>query len=855
MTPEEIYQQFLESKIELARTAPASAKPIQLDPSLFPQQRDAAQWAIDRQSALIAASFGLGKTRIQCSIAKAVHETTGRPFLIVCPLGVKHQFTEEDGPVMGIRWEYVRTDDELRDALTRTPFLITNYERVRDGQIDPCKHDLGGVSLDEGAVIRSLGSKTYGVFQQAFAGVPYRFVCTATPSPNNYRELIYYAEFLGVMDKGQALTRWFQRNPDKAGDLTLMPQHEADFWLWVASWALFLNKPSDLGYSDEGYVLPPLRVHYHQVATDHTRAGETTDRNGQRALLVDTVAGIGAASKEKRATLEARVAKAKELIEAEPDAHWLLWHHLEDERREIEVQIDGAVTVYGSQKLEEREQRILDFSRGQFRLLATKPEIAGSGCNFQRHCSRNIFVGVDFKFADFIQAIHRTQRFQQPNPVDVHIIHSEAESGVVEILKQKWEQHNRLVERMSEIMQRYGLSHAAISGDLKRHLGVERIEINGERFKAIRNDCVSELRQMESNSAGLIHTSIPFGNHYEYSTSYEDFGHNRTDEDFFQQMDFLIPELLRVLNPGRVAAIHVKDRILYGHQTASGFLEVEEFSDDTVKAFKKHGFLYEGRRTIVTDVVRENNSTYRLGWSEMAKDASKMGAGLPEYLLLFRKPPTSSAKQYADEPVKKSKDDYSRGRWQIDAHDLWRSNSDRPLTPDEYAQLEPRQAVAAYTHEQLSAPYDHERHVAICEAMESADRLPSDFMLLPPRVTRSEEDWVWDNVNFMGNLNARQVRQGAANHLCPLPFDIVERVIRLYSNEGDIVLDPFGGLGTVPYCAIKLRRYGVAVELAQDYFSAMVGYLRAIEQEVMTPTLFDLLSTDGASPQSLRAAA
>jgi hypothetical protein len=265
-----------------------------------------------------------------------------------------------------------------------------------------------------------------------------------------------------------------------------------------------------------------------------------------------------------------------------------------------------------------------------------------------------------------------------------------------------------------------GLSHAAIRGDLKRHLGVDREEIKGERFTLVRNDCVGEVKRLADNSAGLILTSIPFGNHYEYSTQHEDFGHNRTDGDFFRQMDFLIPELYRTLKPGRVAAIHVKDRILYGHQTASGFLEVEEFSDDTVKAFKRHGFLYAGRRTIVTDVVRENNSTYRLGWSEMAKDASKMGSGLPEYILLFRKPPTSRAQQYADEPVTKSKEDYTRARWQIDAHDFWRSDGNRLLTPAEYAQLEPAQAVAVWAAEQLNEPYSYERHVAICEAMEAA---------------------------------------------------------------------------------------------------------------------------------------
>lgn len=834
----EDYRQFLLSKIELARGV--GSEPIQISASehLKPHQLDSVNWALRQGRGLIAKSFGLGKTRVQIAIAQTLHQQSGKPFLLVCPLGVKHQFVEEDGPVMGTQWQYVRTDEEVRNATT--PYLVTNYERVRDGQIDPRLHEWAGVSLDEGSVIRSLGSKTHQTFKEVFAGVPQRFVCTATPSPNNYRELIYYADFLGVMDKGQALTRWFKRNPDKAGDLTLMPQHEEAFWLWVASWALFVNKPSDLGHDDAGYSLPPLKVFYHQIATDHTRAWQTVDKSGQRQLLVNTTAGVTAATQEKRATLEDRIAKAAELIaESDPEKHWLVWHHLEDERRAIEKTIAGAVTVYGSQDLEKREQRILDFAHGQIKILATKPEIAGSGCNFQRHCHSNIFVGIDFSFQDFIQAIHRTYRFLQTEPVEVHIIHSEAEHGIVEIVRQKWEQHNKLTKRMGEIMQEYGLSHAALTANLERQLGVETELATGERFTAVRGDCVEQIKTLADNSAGLIHTSIPFGNHYEYSCQVEDFGHNRTDADFFSQMDFLIPELLRVLKPGRVAAIHVKDRILYGHQTKSGFLEMEEFSDDTVKAFKKHGFLYEGRRTIITDVVRENNSTYRLGWSEMAKDASKMGSGLPEYILLFRKPPSSSTQQYADDPVMKSKDEYTRARWQIDAHALWRSNGVGPLSPAEFARLEPNQINAANTYEQLTGPYDHERHVAICEELEAANRLPKTFMLVPPRVTRSEEDPVWDDVNFMGNLNAAQFRAKASNHICPLPFDIVERIIRLYSNKDDLVVEPFAGLFTVPNRAIKLGRRAWGCELNAEYFAAGVKYCREMEQEINTPSLFD----------------
>ncbi|MGH8247244.1 MAG: DNA methyltransferase, partial [Gammaproteobacteria bacterium] len=321
----------------------------------------------------------------------------------------------------------------------------------------------------------------------------------------------------------------------------------------------------------------------------------------------------------------------------------------------------------------------------------------------------------------------------------------------------------------------------------------------------------------------------------------EDFGHNNDDGKFFAQLDYLIPELYRVLKPGRVAAIHVKDRILYGHQTPHGFMEVEEFSDDTVKAFKRHGFINCGRRTIVTDVVRENNSTYRLGWSEMAKDATKMGCGLPEYLLLFRKPPSANAQQYADEPVTKSKDEYTRGRWQVDAHSLWRSSGNRLLAPDEMARMDPGQVSRLFGVEQLNTVYDHERHIAICETRDQRGHLPSSYMLLPPKVTRNEADSVWDDVVTMRTLNTDQSRARERNHICPLPLDIVERTIRLYSNPGDVVLDPFAGLFSVPYVAVKMGRFGLGIELSAEYYAAGVGYCQDIERQVLTPTLFDYL--------------
>ena len=815
------YQQFLEAKIMDVTRSGFDVSPEELHPRNLPHQRDTIMWAANLGRALIASSFGLGKTQIECELARLIHKRTGAPFLVICPLGVKHQFQEDDGPALGMRWQYVRTDEEVRAA--DSPYLITNYERVRDGDICETIGDFAGVSLDEGSVLRSLGSKTSDVFRSLFANTPYRFVATATPAPNEYREIIYYAEFLGIMDHGQALTRWFKRDPQHAGNLTIHPQHEKDFWMWVAGWALFLFTPSDLGYSDEGYDLPELQVHWHRVGVDHTRAWSQIDNRGQHRLTLDAAGGISEASQERKATLPARIEKTLEIMAANPGRRWLLWHNLEIERKAIEKAVPSALTVYGSQDLETREERILGFVRGQYDILATKASIAGSGCNFQRHCYSNIFVGIDYKFQDFIQAIHRTHRFQQPRPVDVHIIYAESEDNVVNVLKAKWEQHNALIGRMRDIIRRYGLSHEAMHRDLKRSMGVKRVEVKGQLFTAVNNDCVDEVRLLADDSVGLIHTSIPFGNHYEYTEQVEDFGHNPKDSDFWTQMDYLIPELLRVLKPGRVAAIHVKDRQLYGHQTDSGMMEVAPFSDECVMAFRKHGFTYQGRRTIVTDVVRENASTYRLGWTEMTKDASKMSSGLPEYLLLFRKPPTSMANARADEPVTKEKADYTRARWQIDAHCFWQSDGNTPLLPHEL--------------------YDYEAHVKRLEVLDAKGALPASFFYEPPV---SKSDAVWDDVIFMRSLNAEQSRKRQENHICPLPFDIVERTIRLYSNPGDVVLDPFAGLFTVPMCAVKLGRYGHGVELNTDYFANGVRYCQDAETLSLMPTLFQYMEAAGA---------
>ena len=823
------YRDFLARKVRLAGLDGVDVDVSDVNPILKPHQRAIVVWAVRGGRRAIFAAFGLGKSVIQIEIMRIVLARMGGRGLIVVPLGVRQEFAR-DAAMLGVSIKFIRSIEEASDE----GLYLTNYETARDGRLDP--NDFTATSLDEASVLRSYGSKTYQTFLSLFDRVRFRYVATATPSPNRYKELIHYAGFLGIMDTGQSLTRFFQRDSTKANSLTLYPHKEAEFWLWISSWGVFIQRPSDLGFDDAGFDLPPLNVVYHEVQVDLGSAG--WERDGQGVLIRDDAISLQDTAREKRGTLPARIDKMKSILAAAPGDHFLIWHDLEAERAAIEAAVPGVVSVYGSQDLDEREQAIIDFSDGAFPYLAAKPVIAGSGCNFQRHCHKAVFLGIGFKFNDFIQAIHRIQRFLQTAPVEIHVIYAETEREVLRTLQAKWSRHNEMVGKMSEIIRKYGLDRAAMEETLTRTIGVKRVEVKGDRFAVANNDCVEEARLQPEASVDLIVTSIPFSNHYEYTPSYNDFGHTDDNGHFWQQMDFLTAELFRILKPGRVACIHVKDRILFGSVTGAGAPTVSPFHAETILHFSRHGFDFMGMITIVTDVVRENNQTYRLGYTEMRKDGTKMGVGSPEYVVIVRKPQTDRSKGYADDRVTKSPTDYSLARWQVDAHAFWRSSGDRHVTAQELASLGPAKLAKAFTEQSLQHVYSYDFHVEIGEALQSADALPSTFMSLAPGSHHSD---VWHDVNRMRTLNGDQAARNVEKHICPLQFDIVDRLITRYSNPDDLVYDPFGGLMTVPVRAIKLGRRGGASELSTAYFLDGVRYCEAAEREASIPSLFDLL--------------
>lgn len=856
------YTDFLRSKVKLAKDQGVTCQPGECNPRLKPHQQLIVEWMVKGGRRACFASFGLGKSVIQLETVRLVLSKTGGRGLIVIPLGVRQEFRRDAVEILG--WpeppKFIRSIEEAGE----TGIYLTNYETIRDGKLDPAHFQCA--SLDEAAVLRGFGgTKTFREFMRLFTGdagpaaamrgvcnrdgmVNYRFVATATPSPNEYIELLAYAEFLGVMDVSQAKTRFFKRDSTKADKLTLHPHKEREFWLWVSSWALFVQRPEDLGCDGAAYVLPEMRVKWHDVPTNHSGAG--FEKSGQAKMFRDAAIGVQDAASEKRVSLPARVAKLREIIQEMRQLDGTLsdqlvvWCDLNDEQEAVEAALreDGVSfsSVYGHMSPEEKEEYLAAWIGKKTSVFVSKPVMHGAGVNLQQ-CHTMAFLGIGFKFYSFIQAIHRIVRFLQRYPCDIHIIYSEAENTIKRELERKWSQHNKLVDQMTEIMKEFGLSQAAMAQQLTRKLGVERVESIGDRYRLVNNDCVLEAQRLEENSVHLVLTSIPFSTQYEYSPNYADFGHSEGNEEFFKQMDFLTPELLRALKPGRIAAIHVKDRIVPGGMTGLGYQTVYPFHARCIEHYTKHGFGYMGMKTIVTDVVRENNQTYRLGWTEQCKDATKMGVGMPEYLLLFRKRPSDNSDSYADEPVKKSKEKYSRSRWQIDAHGFTRSNGNRLLKPEEIATLPHSDIFKIFRDYSLNQVYDFEHHVRVGEEIDAHGRLPVTFMLLQPQ---SWSDEVWTDITRMLTLNGSQAAKGKEMHLCPMQFDIADRVIEQFSQKDELVLDPFSGLGTVPYRAILKCRRGLGFELNPAYFADACTYCKAAENEVMMPSLIDLGDSD-----------
>lgn len=870
------YDAYLAQKVAYDRSYGFTVTDADIHKALLPHQRELVKWGIKGGRRAYFAKFGIGKSVIQLETLRLILNHADSPVvngrgLIVAPLGVRSEFIADGKNLLDIEVRFIRRTEQV--DLTWSGIYVTNYESVRDGKLDVGLFD--AVSLDEAAVLRSYGSKTYQEFLGLFKDIPFRFVATATPSPNRHKELIHYAGFLGVMDTGQALNRFFKRDSSKAGNLKIHPHKREEFRMWLMSWSAWVQTPSDLGFSDDGYDLPPLSLEWHAVETDVL--SDQVEKDGQGVLVRGGSLSMIEASREKRRTLPARVAHLMTIVRehrasmTEGDGI-ILWCDLNDEQDLIEKALtaEGITfsSVYGGLDDDEAERRIDEWKAGETYALIGKPIMLGAGRNFQR-ANTAVFVGVTYKFADTIQACHRIHRYGQERPCTVHFIYAETEDEVRSTLAEKWAEHDKLTGAMTDLMHKFGLDAEKVTAELVRQIGVDRAEHKGDGWTIVLQDAVREWANVQADSFGTIITSIPFGDQYEYSSNYCDFGHVDGNGQFWWGMDYLTPNLYRALMPGRIMAVHVKDKQLFGSVTGAGVYTVSQFHAEAIAHYTSHGFDYYGMITVTTDVVRENNQSYRLSFSKMLQDHTPMGVGSPEYVLLFHKPQTDRTVGWADDRVakvcavhmpflKKKRPrtewvgecdpdrpcaDYSVGRWQIDAAADWRTSGDRLLSHAELAALDTGTRMKVFRDQSMRSVYEYADHVALADRLAASRSLPGTFASLVPGSPRWD---VWTDILRIDNLNSSQTARDVENHLCPFPLEIPRRLIAMYSMRGELVGDPFSGLGSTVLEAVKQGRRGFGTELNPVSVDDSLVYLRAHDNEKHAPTLFDLLDTEAA---------
>lgn len=422
------YSEFVNRKL-------ASVLPTGLDVihamdgyDLMPHQRDLVRWALRRGRCAIFADTGLGKTRMQLAWAHEVHKATGHAVLILAPLAVAAQ-TVAEGQSIGIAVTHCREPEDVRPGLN-----ITNYDRLHKFDAEA----FGAVVLDESSCIKHHDTKTLAQLLQAFARTPFKLCATATPAPNDWTELGTHAEFLGICSRQEMLAEYFVHDGGETQVWRLKGHAREQFWRWVSNWGAMVRKPSDLGYDDTAYNLPPLTVTEHLVETEASTAGMLF------ALEAQTLSERRDA---RKASMADRVAECAAMVNAY-DEPWVVWCDLNAESAALVKAIDGAVEITGSDDSDTKERRLADFAAGRIRVLVSKPSICGWGLNWQ-HCAHMAFVGVTDSFEAYYQAVRRCWRFGQAREVAVHIFASQLEGAIVANLKRKESAAQSMAEQLS----------------------------------------------------------------------------------------------------------------------------------------------------------------------------------------------------------------------------------------------------------------------------------------------------------------------------------------------------------------------------------------------------------------------
>lgn len=640
MTEQEIkdYNEFLEQKRISRPPVGFKVAETDLNPALFDFQKYCVIRALEVGKFALFEDCGLGKTIQQLEWAEQVRKHIDKPILILAPLAVISQTIKE-----GAKFGYeVREIDSMADFANDSGIYITNYDNMDNVDVSY----FGGIILDESSILKNFQGKTRTALIEAFRNTPYKLACTATPSPNDTTEICNHAEFLDVMSRNEMLAMYFVHDGGNTSEWRLKGHARQAFWDFVSTWAVMLNRPSDIGYDDKGFDLPPLNVR--QVVVE-------TPKRDNGLLFNDTAVNATDFHKELRATYDIRLNKVAELVNSS-DESFIIWIGHDEEGKYLRKLLPDAVEVKGSDSKEYKKENLLGFADGKFRVLITKLKIAQFGLNYQ-NCHNQIYASLDFSFEATYQGIRRSYRFGQTREVNIFLITTDTMQNVKESFDSKQSAFREMQKSMTEAMCR----------NIKNKLNLHKMEVSNQ-YKSDRcdirlGDCVQLIQSVPSESVGFTIFSPPFAELYTYSDKLEDMGNSKDYKEFFKAFKYLVKELYRVTWGGRNVAVHCMDLPI--QKGKEGYIGLRDFSGMILEAFQEVGFIYHSRVTIWKNPVTEMQRTKALGLlhKQVKKDAAMSRVGIPDYLMVFRKEEGEH-----EHPVKC---DISVDTWQKYASPVW----------------------------------------------------------------------------------------------------------------------------------------------------------------------------------------
>ena len=602
------YLEFIESKKKVIKESGISINELNLNPLLKDFQKFIVTKALNNGKFAIFADCGLGKTFMQLEWAYQVAKYTNKPVLIICPLAVAGQTIQE-----GLKFGY-----EVKKALNneiQQGLYIVNYEQLEN--LD-CSL-FSGVVLDESSILKNFTGKYKELIINLFSNTPYKLACTATPAPNDPMELGNHSEFLNQMSRNEMLSMYFIHDGADTSKWRLKKHALKDFYNYISSFSVMISKPSDIGFKDDGYILPDLNINEVKIETNKKDNG---------LLFNDLSINATEFNQELRRTMNERLEQVAKIVN-NSNENFIIWIKQNEEGELLKKLIPNSIEVKGSDSQDYKENKLIGFANNEFRVLITKTKIAQFGLNFQ-NCSNQIFASLDFSFEGLYQAIRRSYRFGQTQEVNITLITTDTMSNVIESIKTKEEQFKLMQDSMNNF----------INKGKKEGLKMNNNKVNqikSDRFSIFNNDCIQGIKELPNQSIDFSIFSPPFAELYTYSDSIADMGNSKDYKEFAVHFEYLVKELSRVIKDGRNVAVHCMELPI--QKGKEGFIGLRDFSGILIDLFTRNGFIYHDRITIWKDPVVEMQRTKALGLlhKQLKKDSTMSRTGIPDYLLVFRK--------------------------------------------------------------------------------------------------------------------------------------------------------------------------------------------------------------------------